>query len=72
MKPVKLAGHQTCLPGDPTMKKLSKPTMRPTLTLTGEVVRTLSLTTTELRQVVGGGLKPVTNHSCGTGLTTWA
>ncbi len=54
------------------MKKLSKPTMRPTLTLTGEVVRTLSITTTELRQVVGGGLKPVTNHSCGTGLTTWA
>jgi hypothetical protein len=53
------------------MKKLTSTRTRPTLTLTSEVVRTLSLGTTELRHVVGAGLRPApTNRSCGTGETT--
>ena len=53
------------------MKKLTKTPARPTLTLTREVVRTLSIPTTELLHVVGGGLRPAPTNRCSTGETTW-
>jgi hypothetical protein len=67
--PAQIAGPNL-FRGELTMKKLTRTPTRPTLTLTSEVVRTLSIDA--MHHVVGGGLRPApTNRSCGTGETTY-